>query len=101
MMLIGGPMMRHRPQESLSLFREVCSRKEATVMTTCVGSLWLAAAGVCEGRRVTVNRPAILVGKKMYPGTEWVDQRWVVDGRGEGRCELWTSGGAFAGEFVF
>lgn len=91
-------MMRHRPEESLSLFRDVCKRKDAVVMTTCVGSLWLAASGALDGRKVTVNRPAIPVGRKMYSGTEWLDQRWVVDERAEGRCELWTSGGAFAGK---
>lgn len=49
-------------------------------------------AGVLDGRKVTTNRGALTGARMMYPKTEWLDQRWVVDGN------LWTSGGAGAGK---
>jgi hypothetical protein len=40
---------------------------------------WLARSGVLEGKRATTNRVMLDVASKMFPGTEWVDRRWVVD----------------------
>ena len=53
-MLVGGPLFSHRPKESLRLFKEVFEMGKTTVMTTCVGSMWLADSGVLEGRKATV-----------------------------------------------
>jgi transcriptional regulator GlxA family with amidase domain len=70
-------------------------------MTTCVGSVWLGSTGLLEGKKVTTNRAFLGAAREMYPETEWVDRRWVVDGKewhgGEGGGELWTSGAAGAG----
>lgn len=60
-------------------------------MTTCIGSLWLASSGVSDGKSATTNRGALPLAKKLYPKVEWMDQRWVVDGK------YWTAGGAGAG----
>jgi len=71
-------------------------------ITTCTGSLWLASAGVLEGKKCTTNRGFLGPAKEMHPGSVWLDQAWVVeekpfDGPG-GKGELWTSGAAACGE---
>lgn len=91
-LLIGGPPPQHRPEESLRYLREAFPKTE-TVLTTCVGALWLAASGVLAGKKATTNRGALGMAKQMHPETEWLDQRWVVEDGGK----LWTSGGAGAG----
>jgi transcriptional regulator GlxA family with amidase domain len=93
-LIIGGPLLGHRP-EAADKFMKEAFPKTKIVMTTCVGSLWLASAGVLEGLKCTTNRGALGAARTMYPGTEWVDQKWVVDGK------VWSSGGAFAGELFF
>lgn len=96
-LLIGGPLPSHRPEAADRFMREAFA-KTKVVMTTCVGSWWLASSGVLDGHKCTVNRGALDICKKMYPKTEWLDQRWVVDKKEGG--ELWTGGGADAGEYT-
>jgi transcriptional regulator GlxA family with amidase domain len=62
------------------------------VMTTCIGSMVLAAVGLLDGKRATINKQVIDIVEKRFPETEWVrDERWVVDGK------FWTGGGAITG----
>jgi len=89
-LLVGGPLLTHRPEAAARFMREAYP-KTKIVMTTCVGALWLASSGVMEGTKATTNRFALPIAKQMHPEVEWLDQRWVVDGK------LWTSGGAGAG----
>lgn len=99
-LLIGGPLPSHRPPQADKFMKEAWT-KTRVVLTTCVGGIWLASAGVLNGKKCTTNRGFLDMAKKMYPETEWLDQRWVVDEKpfdGEGKGELWTSGGAGAGE---
>lgn len=72
--------------------REAVPRTK-TVLTTCIGGLWLASTGLLDGKKATTNRGALEQAKKLYPNVEWLDQRWVVDGK------FWTAGGAYAGEW--
>jgi transcriptional regulator GlxA family with amidase domain len=103
LVLIGGPLLTHRPEASLKLMREITEegkgKKGVVIMTTCVGSMWLASSGVLKGRKVTTNRFAIEIAEKLHPDTEWMDRRWVVDQLEGGRGEIWTSGGAGCGMF--
>ena len=48
---------------------------------------------------VQTNRGAVPMARKFHPEIEWLDQRWVVD-KQEGKCELWTSGGAGCGKWL-
>ena len=89
-LLIGGPPLDHRPAAATRYMTEAVPRTK-TVMTTCVGSLWLASTGLLDGKKCTTNRELLEVAKKLYPKVEWFDKRWVVDGK------FWTSGGAGAG----
>jgi hypothetical protein len=53
---------------------------------------------VLEGKKATTNRVMLDVASKMFPGTEWVDRRWVVDAGCFDGAEIWTAGGAGCGE---
>ncbi|KAH9203482.1 DJ-1/PfpI family protein [Cadophora sp. DSE1049] len=89
-LLIGGSAPSFRPAAADKFLKEAMQETKI-VMTTCIGALWLASAGGLRGRKATTNRGALSLAKSLYPETEWLDQRWVVDGN------IWTSGGAGAG----
>lgn len=90
-LIIGGSPPYHRPV-SADKFMKEAAEKTKIIMTTCIGSLWLASSGVLNRKKATTNRGALQLAKQMYPEVEWQDQRWVTDGK------LWTSGGAGAGK---
>ena len=92
-LLIGGPMPSHRPASADKFMKEAFP-KTKVVMTTCIGSMWLASSGVLKGMKATTNRGFLSMAKKIHPEIDWQDQRWVVDNGGK----LWTSGGAGAGK---
>ncbi|KAF6823270.1 dj-1 family protein [Colletotrichum plurivorum] len=99
LVLIGGPLPSHRPPQADRFMKEAWP-KTRVWLTTCIGSPWLASAGVLKGKKATTNREFLEFAKKVHPETEWLDQRWVVDEKdhdGEGKGELWTAGGAGAG----
>ncbi|TDZ39502.1 Isonitrile hydratase [Colletotrichum trifolii] len=99
LVLIGGPLPSHRPPQADKFMKEAFA-KTRVWLTTCIGSPWLASAGVLRGKKATANREFLDFAKKIHPETEWLDQRWVVDEKeydGEGKGELWTAGGAGAG----
>jgi transcriptional regulator GlxA family with amidase domain len=99
--LVGGPLYSHRPEQADRFMKEAWT-KTRVWLTTCVGSMWLASSGVLGGLKCTTNREALEAAKRMHPEVEWLDQRWVVEKKpfdGEGKGELWTAGGAGAGEF--
>ncbi|KAI9750379.1 MAG: hypothetical protein M4579_006490 [Chaenotheca gracillima] len=89
-LLIGGPPLSHRPEAAERFMKEAVPRTKI-VMSTCVGGMWLASSGVLKGKKATTNRGALEAAKGIYPDTDWLDQRWVVDGK------FWTAGGAGAG----
>lgn len=98
--LVGGPSLSHRPPQADKFIKEAWTRTRVW-LTTCVGSMWLASSGVLEGKKCTTNREVMDIAKKMHPGIEWLDQRWVIDEKpydGVGEGELWTAGGAGAGK---
>ena len=89
-LLVGGPAPNHRPKAADKFMKEAYPQTKL-VFTTCVGSLWLASAGVMKGKQATTNREFLPMAKSLFPDVDWLDQRWVVDGK------LWTAGGAGAG----
>jgi len=89
-LIIGGPLPSFRPAAADKFLKEA-AEKTKVIMTTCVGSMWLASAGVLDGKKATTNRGALEMARALHPKVEWLDQRWVVDGK------LWTAGGAGAG----
>jgi hypothetical protein len=96
-LLLGGPNPATVKEESLSFLKEA-SKQTKVILTTCTGAMWLARSGVLEGKKATTNRVMLDVASKMFPGTEWVDRRWVVDAGCFDGAEIWTAGGAGCGE---
>ncbi|WYZ46141.1 hypothetical protein EsH8_IX_000366 [Colletotrichum jinshuiense] len=99
LVLIGGPLPSHRPPQADRFMKEAFAQTPVW-LTTCTGSMWLASAGVLEGKKGTTNREFLVAARQMHPETEWLDQRWVVEKKefnGEGDGELWLGGGAGAG----
>jgi transcriptional regulator GlxA family with amidase domain len=101
-LLIGGPFPSHRPPAADRFMKEAWA-KTPVFLTTCVGALWLASTGLLEGKTATTNKEFLALAKELYPGTKWLRQRWVEEEKdyegGDGRKgELWTGGGAGAGE---
>ncbi|GAB7356898.1 hypothetical protein MBLNU459_g7758t1 [Dothideomycetes sp. NU459] len=89
-LVIGGPLITHRPAAADKFMKEAFPQTKA-ILTTCIGSIWLASSGVMKGMKATTNRGFLPIARQLYPDVEWQDQRWIVDGK------LWTSGGAQAG----
>ncbi|KAL0933477.1 dj-1 family protein [Colletotrichum truncatum] len=99
LVLTGGPLPTHRPPQAERFIKEAFP-KTRVWLTTCIGSPWLASAGVLKGKKATTNREFLDFAKMVHPDTEWLDQRWVIEEKeydGEGKGELWTAGGAGAG----
>ncbi|KAI4655389.1 hypothetical protein J4E93_000101 [Alternaria ventricosa] len=99
-LLLGGPNPATVHEDSLVFLKEA-SKQTKVILTTCTGGMWLARSGVLEGKKATTNRVMLGMAQKMFPGTEWVDRRWVV---GEGwfdGAEIWTAGGAGCGIDMF
>ena len=68
-------------------------------------SVWLASTGLLEGKTCTTNEEFLDMAKQLYPGTNWLRQRWVVeekeyDGADGRKGELWTAGGAGTGKML-
>jgi putative intracellular protease/amidase len=96
-LLLGGPNPMDVKDASLKFLREA-SKQTKVILTTCTGAMWLAKAGVLDGKKATTNRVMLEPSKKMFPKVEWLDQRWVEEkGDSEG-AQIWTSGGAGCGE---
>ena len=89
-LIIGGPLITHRPPAADKFLKEA-AKETKLIMTICTGAMWLASAGVLDGRKATTNRGALEVAKQLHPEVDWQDERWTIDGN------IWTSGGAGAG----
>jgi len=89
-LIIGGPLITHRPAAADKFLKEAATQTKL-IMTVCTGAMWLASAGVLNGRKATTNRSTLGIAKQLYPEVDWQDERWTVDGK------FWTSGGAGAG----
>lgn len=97
--LTGGPWPTHRPAKADKFIREAWP-KVRFWLTTCIGSMWIADSGVLDGKQAATNRDFLPAAREANPAVEWLEQRWVVQGKefeGEGVSEVWTSAGAGAG----
>lgn len=100
--LIGGCLPSHRPPQADKFMKEAWT-KTPVWLTTCSGSVWLASTGLLEGKKATTNKGFLDATLQMYPDTQWLRKRWVVDekeydGTDGRKGELWTAGGAGAGK---
>lgn len=97
-LVLGGPDPTRVCAASLAFLR-AASTQTKVILATCTGAVWLARAGVLDGKRATTNRVLLGLAGRVAPRVRWVEQRWVVDeGWFEG-ARIWTAGGAGCGEF--
>ncbi|KAF2795277.1 hypothetical protein K505DRAFT_324179 [Melanomma pulvis-pyrius CBS 109.77] len=98
-LFLGGPNPMTVKDESLVFIQEAVQQTKI-VLSTCTGGMWLAKAGVLDGKKATTNRMMLASAKTFFPKVDWLDQRWVIeDGHFEG-AKLWIAGGAGCGEFA-
>jgi transcriptional regulator GlxA family with amidase domain len=96
-LFIGGPNPATVSEESLVFLKEA-AKETKSILTTCSGGIWLARAGVLDGKKATTNRILLSSAKQFCPKVEWLDQRWAIDdGHFEG-AQIWTAGGAGCGK---
>jgi putative intracellular protease/amidase len=71
--ITGGPSPRHRPESSIRFIKEAWETTRVWI-TTCIGSTWVADAGVFnKGQKATANRTFLGFAKQMYLDVEWLD----------------------------
>ncbi|KAL4867740.1 hypothetical protein BDV12DRAFT_170758 [Aspergillus spectabilis] len=92
-LFVGGdsPAESNLPPKLKDLIRRhVASGK--LLFTVCTGAAVVAATGVLDGKRATVNNLEYNWLKKRYPNVKWTKERkWAIDGN------IWTGSGAVAG----
>ncbi|KAL4875019.1 class I glutamine amidotransferase-like protein [Aspergillus karnatakaensis] len=92
-LLVGGdsPAETHLPSKLQDLIRKHVA-KGKLLFTICTGAAVVAATGVLDGKRATVNNLEYNWLKKQYPKVKWTkEKKWIVDGT------IWTGSGAIAG----
>jgi transcriptional regulator GlxA family with amidase domain len=93
LLLLGGPAPDEfkLPAKYADFIRRHAAAGK-TIFTTCTGAAVLAATGVLDGRKATINNVEYDWTRKAFPRVKWTkEQKWVVDGN------LWTGSGAVAG----
>jgi transcriptional regulator GlxA family with amidase domain len=83
--LIGAHNMKYTPNEAELAFVRKAWEDCSAFLTICGGVLVPQAAGILEGKTATGPRPFLPMLKQQAPGTNWIEKRWVSDGK------LWTS----------
>lgn len=92
-LLVGGdsPAESNLPPKLQDLVRRHAASGKL-LFTTCTGSAVVAATGVLDGRKATVNNLEFNWVKKKYPNVQWTkEKKWIIDGN------IWTGSGAVAG----
>ncbi|KAH8690040.1 putative thij/pfpi [Talaromyces proteolyticus] len=92
-LLVGGdnPAGTNLPPKLQDLVRRHAASGKL-LFTICTGAAVVAATGVLDGRRATVNNLEYNWVKKEYPKVKWtMEKKWIIDGN------IWTGSGAVAG----
>ncbi|KAK5627968.1 hypothetical protein RRF57_003683 [Xylaria bambusicola] len=89
--IIGAHTFGYTPSEAELAFVRKSWETCVAFIAVCGGVDVPRAAGILEGKTATGPRPFIELWRQQSPGTNWVEKRWVRDGK------LWTSGALFNG----
>ncbi|KAI4192169.1 MAG: hypothetical protein LQ346_004440 [Caloplaca aetnensis] len=81
--LLGGPMPNYRPSPAVQQFLRTQLAHVSAFLTVCTGCLPAVFSGILEGKRATAPQGLIPMLREQAPGVEWVEKRWVRDGKGE------------------
>lgn len=81
-LIVGGdsPARRNLPPKLQDLIRRRATSGKL-LFTTCTGAAVVAATGVLDGKRATVNNLEYNWIKERYPNVKWrKGKKWVIDG---------------------
>lgn len=88
-LLIPGPDPSLVPSDAVKEFVRAHAAVERTeILTVCTGIFVAASAGILREKKVTAPRALLPKLRKQFPDTEWLEKRWVTDGK------VWCSGKA-------
>lgn len=83
--------MSYEPSEAELSFIRKAYDESVTFMTICGGISLALRAGILTGKTATAPRFALSKYRREQPQVNWVEKRWVRDGK------LWTSGALING----
>jgi transcriptional regulator GlxA family with amidase domain len=89
--LIGAYFPTYTPNEAELAYIRKAHDECTAFLTICGGMMGAALAGVLVGKTATAPRFMVSELQKQQPGTNWVEKRWVRDGK------IWTSGALLNG----
>ncbi len=76
-------MPDYRPSPAVQQFLRTQLGQVSAFLTVCTGCVPAVFSGILEGKRATAPQGLIPLLKEQAPGVEWVEKRWVRDGKGE------------------
>ncbi|KAF8848690.1 class I glutamine amidotransferase-like protein [Acephala macrosclerotiorum] len=89
--LMGAHDNKYHLNEAEKAFIRKAYEESAAFITICGGFLSALESGLLEGKTATGPRPMLDGLRQTAPGVNWVEKRWVRDGK------LWTSGALLNG----
>ncbi|KAK7988286.1 cytochrome P450 [Apiospora arundinis] len=84
--LTSGMSIVPTPSEAELAFIRKAHEECAAFLTICGGMMQPLQAGILKGLTCTAPQPMVPMLRQMAPETNWVEKRWVRDGK------VWTSG---------
>ncbi|GLA38493.1 hypothetical protein AnigIFM63309_005790 [Aspergillus niger] len=84
--LIGAGQMGYQATTTEKDFLRKCYAECSAFLSVCGASDALLATGILEGKTATGPLSFLPLFRQMSPGTNWVEKRWVRDGK------IWTTG---------
>ncbi|KAL2811569.1 class I glutamine amidotransferase-like protein [Aspergillus granulosus] len=84
--LLGAGHISHEPSEAESAYIRKVHESCTALLTVCGGFVPVLCAGLLEGKTATAPRLFLPMFKEKAPGVNWVDKRYVNDGK------IWTTG---------
>ncbi|CAL8580329.1 hypothetical protein XPA_006057 [Xanthoria parietina] len=85
-LLIGGPAPSYRPSEPIQRFIQDQYEHLRAFLTVCTGYIPALYSGILDGKTATAPRGLLPMLKEEKPDVQWVEKRWVRDGK------VWSSG---------
>ncbi|KAL7908169.1 class I glutamine amidotransferase-like protein [Trichoderma velutinum] len=89
--VIMGAVWIDEPSDAEKAFMKKSYADCSAFITVCGGMQAPLKAGIFDGKTATAPRFHLQTLRKVAPDTNWVDQRWVNDGK------LWSSGALLNG----
>ncbi|OJJ73316.1 hypothetical protein ASPBRDRAFT_194272 [Aspergillus brasiliensis CBS 101740] len=89
--IIGAGQWGYQPSETEKAYLRKCYAECSAFLSVCVAQQLLLDTGILEGKTATATLSFLPWFRQMSPTTNWVEKRWVRDGK------LWTTGGLLNG----